>query len=136
MYAGTTQALADHSLAVMDALFAPFDEAAFPKQLSVSNLINLLESPLATRVPLPPSTYQSVNHLYPDLFTMETTASAPLLATTLVKAVQTPWPTGPPTELLYTPFWETVGYGLPEDIGRQLGLNISKSRFVPLDRIF
>jgi len=35
MYAGTTQALADHSLAVMDALFAPFDEAAFPKQLSV-----------------------------------------------------------------------------------------------------
>ncbi|KAL0035770.1 hypothetical protein WJX77_002100 [Trebouxia sp. C0004] len=38
------------------------------------------------------------------------------------------WPTGAPTELLYTPFWETVGYGLPEDIGRQLGLNISKSR--------
>jgi len=136
MCAGTTQALADQSLAVMDALFAPFDEAAFPKQLSVSNLINLLESPLATRVPLPPSTYQSVNHLYPDLFTMETTASAPLLATTLVKAVQTAWPTGAPTELLYTPFWETVGYGLPEDIGRQLGLDISKSRFVPLDRIF
>jgi len=67
---------------------------------------------------------------------METTASAPLLATTLVKAVQTPWPTGPPTEFLYTPFWETVGYGLPEVIGRQLGLNISESRFVPLDIIF
>ena len=36
MYAGTTQALADQSLAVMDAVFTPF-EAAWPKQLSVSN---------------------------------------------------------------------------------------------------
>ena len=62
MYAGTTQALADQSLAVMDALSAPF-EAAWPKQLSVSNP---LKSPLATRVPLPASTYHSVGHLHPD----------------------------------------------------------------------
>ncbi|KAL0035830.1 hypothetical protein WJX77_004656 [Trebouxia sp. C0004] len=91
--AGTTQTLADHSLAIMDALFAPFDEAIFPRQLSVPQLTKLLESPLATRVPLPPSIFQSS-----------------------------------PTELLYTPFWATVGYGLPELIGRQLGLNISESR--------
>lgn len=50
--------------------------------------------------------------------------------------MQTAWPIGAPSELLYTPFWETVGYGLPEDIGRQLGLNICKSIFVTLDRIF
>ena len=130
MHAGTTQNLADHSLAIMDALFAPFDEATFPRQLSVPQLTKLLESPLATRVPLPPSTYQSVHQLYPDLFVQETTASAPLLAPTLVKSLQTPWPTGSPTELLYTPFWATVGYGLPEVIGRQLGLNISESRCV------
>ena len=63
MNAGTTQAvkLADQSLAVMDAVFAPFDKAASPTQLSVSSLIHLLESPFANRVPLPPSTYQSVN---------------------------------------------------------------------------
>ncbi|DBA88244.1 TPA: hypothetical protein ACH3X1_016599 [Trebouxia sp. C0004] len=35
---------------------------------------------------------------------------------------------GSPPELLYTPFWAKVGYGLPEVIGRQLGLNISESR--------
>ena len=114
----------------MDTLFAPFDEATFPRQLSVPQLSKLLESPLATHVPLPPSTYQSVHQLYPDLFVEETTASAPLLASTLVKSLQTPWPTGSPTELLYTPFWATVGYGLPEVIGRQLGLNISESRCV------
>ncbi|KAL0032436.1 hypothetical protein WJX77_000530 [Trebouxia sp. C0004] len=125
---GTIQTLADHSLAIMDALFAPFDEPTFPRQLSVLQLTKLLESPLATRVPLPPSTFQSVYQLYPDLFVQETTASAPLLAPTLVRSLQTPWPTGSPTELLYTPFWSTVGYGLPELIGRQLGLNISESR--------
>ncbi len=134
-HAGTTQTLADHSLAIMDALFAPFDEATFPRQLSVPQLTNLLESPLATRVPLPPSTFQSVHQLYPDLFVQETTASAPLLAPTLVRSLQTPWPTGSPTELLYTPFWATVGYGLPELIGRQLGLNISESRCVALGRV-
>ena len=136
MHAGTTQNLADHSLAIMDALFAPFDEAAFPRQLSVPQLTKLLESPLSMRVPLPPSTYQSVHQLYPDLFAQETTASAPLLAPTLVKFLQTPWPTGSPTELLYTPFWATVGYGLPEVIGRQLGLNISESRCVATVRSF
>ncbi len=118
----------------MDALFAPFDEATFPKQLSVPQLTKLLESPLATRVPLPPSTFQSVYQLYPDLFVQETTESAPLLAPTLVKSLQTPWPTGSPTELLYTPFWSTVGYGLPEFIGRRLGLNISENRCVALGR--
>ncbi|DBB07141.1 TPA: hypothetical protein ACH3X1_011712 [Trebouxia sp. C0004] len=112
----------------MDTLFAPFDGATFPRQLSVPQLTKLLESPLATQVPLPPSTYQSVHQLYPDLFVEETNASAPLLASTLVKSLQTPWPTGSPTELLYTPFWATVGYGLPEVIGRQLGLNVSESR--------
>ena len=133
--AHTSHHLADHSLAVMDALFAPFDEATFPRQLGVLQLIKLLESPLATRVPLPPSIYQSVHQLYPDLFIQESTASAPLLAPTLVKALQTPWLTGSPTELLYTPFWATVGYGLPEVIGRQLGLNISESRCVATARV-
>ena len=119
----------------MDALFAPFDEAAFPKQLSVLQLTKLLESPFATRILLPPSTFQSVHQLYPDLFVQETTASAPLLASTLMRSLQTPWPTGSPTQLLYTPFWASVGYGLPELIGRQLGLNICESRCVALGRV-
>ncbi len=74
LHAGTTQPLADHSLAIMDALFAPFDEATFPRQLSVPQLTNLLEAPLATRVPLGPSSYQSSQQLYPDLFTPEASA--------------------------------------------------------------
>ena len=131
MYAGTAKPLPNFSLAIMDALFAPFPEAAFPK-LSVPCLISLLESPLATSVPLPMSTYQSVHQLYPDLFTVESTVSAPQLATTLVAAVQARWPTGPATEFLYTPFWDKVSYGLPELIGRQLGLNVSESRCVDL----
>ncbi len=122
----------DHSLAIMDALFAPFDAASFPKQLSVPQLTKLLEAPFATRVPLAPSDYQSSQHLYPDLFTPEASASAPLLAPTLLTSLQRPWPTGPPSEFLYTPFWATVGYGLPEVIGRQLGLNITECRFVAL----
>ena len=81
--------------------------------MSVPQLTKLLESPRATHVPLPPSTYQSVYQLYPDLFVEETTASAPLLALTLVKSLQTPWPTGPPTELLYTSFCSTTVYCLP-----------------------
>jgi len=52
-----------------------------------------------------------------------------------LKSLQTPWPTGPPSELLYTPFWATVGYGLPEVIGCQLGLNISESGCVALGRV-
>ena len=127
-YAGTRQTLVDHSRAIMDALFASFDETNFPRQLSVPQLTKLLESPLATHVPLPSSTYQSVHQMYPDLFVEETFASAPMLASTLVKALQIPWPTGPPSELLYTQFWSNVGYALPEVIGRQMGLNISESR--------
>ncbi len=132
MHAGITQPLADHSLAIMDALFAPFDEATFPRQLNVPQLTNLLKAPFATRVPLAASNYQSSQQLYPDLFSLEASFSAPLLAPTLLKSLQTPWPAGPPSEFLYTPFWATVGYGLPEFIGRQLGLNISESRCVAL----
>ena len=130
MYAGAANVVPDHSLAIMDALFAPFPEAAFPKQLNVPHLITLLESPLATSVPLPMSTYQSVHQSYPDLFSLETNASAPQLAIEFVTAVQAAWPTGSASERLYTPFWNRVGYGLPELIGRQLGLNVSESRCV------
>ena len=65
-HAGTTQTLTDHSLAIMDACFAPFDEATFPRQLSVPQLSKLLESHFAMHVPLAPSTFQSVDQLRPD----------------------------------------------------------------------
>jgi hypothetical protein len=132
IHAGSMQPVADHSLAIMDALFAPFDAASFPKQLSVPQLTQLLEAPFATRVPLAPSTYQYLQHLYPDLFTPEASTSAPLLVTTLLTALQSPWPTGPPSVFLYTPFWANVGYGFPEAIGRRLGLNITECRFVSI----
>lgn len=50
IHAGSMQLVADHSLAIMDALFAPFDAASFPNQLNVPQLTQLLEAPFATRV--------------------------------------------------------------------------------------
>ncbi len=126
------QLVADHSLAIMDALFAPFDAASFPSQLNVPQLTQLLEAPFATCVPLAPSDYQYLQHLYPDLFTIEASTSAALLVPTLLTPLQTPWPTGPPSVFLYTPFWASVGYSFPEAIGRRLGLNITTCRFVAL----
>ena len=122
-------ALVDRTIQITDALFAPFPEATFPKQLNVPQLVELLDSRLATSVPLPPSLYRHTHHLYPDLFTTESSGSAPWLAALMTCAVQDAWPNGDPSELLYVSFWHAVGYGFPELIGQRLGIDIVIRRF-------
>ena len=133
IHAGSMQLVADHSLAIMDALFAPFDAASFPNQLKKNSAADTVAgSTFCNACPLAPSNYHFSQHLYPDLFTPEASNSAPLLVSTLLTALQKPWPTGPASVFLYTPLWATVGYGFPEAIGRQLGLNIMQCRIVAL----
>lgn len=118
----------DDSIGVMQALFAPFPETTFPKTLNVTSLARLMAAPLACRVPLPQSQYQHANRLFPDLFCSETTTSAHDLHPFLITALQAPWPTGTPTELLLTPFWDTVGYKMPEFAAKHLGMAVSQNR--------
>ena len=120
----------DDSIAVMQNLFAPFPETMFPRALDTTSLAGLLGAPLACRVPLTQSQYQHANRLFPDLFCPETSISAHDLHPTLITALQASWPTGSPTELLLTPFWDTVGYKLPEFAAGHLGIAVSENRLV------
>ncbi len=120
----------DDSIGVMQALFAPFPETVFPRTLNATSLAGLMAAPLACRVPLPQSQYQHAKRLFPDLFCPETTISAHDLHPSLVTALQTSWPTGSPTKLLLTPFWEAVGYKLPEFAAGHLGIAVSENRLV------
>lgn len=118
----------DDSIGVMQALFAPFSETAFPRTLNATSLAGLMAAPLACRVPLPQSQYQHAKRLFPDLFCPETTISAHDLHPFLVTALQALWPTGTPTELLLTTFWDTVGYKMPEFAAGHLGMAVSQNR--------
>ncbi|KAL3150158.1 hypothetical protein ABBQ32_000020 [Trebouxia sp. C0010 RCD-2024] len=118
----------DGSIGVMQSLFAPFPETMFPRTLDTTSLAGLLGAPLACRVPLPQSQYQHANRLFPDLFCPETTISAHDLHPFLITALQASWPTGSPTELLLTTFWDTVGYKLPEFAAGHLGIAVSENR--------
>jgi len=120
----------DDSIGVMQSLFAPFPETMFPRTLDITSLAGLLGAPLACRVPLPQSQYQHTNRLFPCLFCPETTVSAHDLHPFLTTALQASWPTGSPTELLLTTFWDTVGYKLPEFAARHLGIAVSENRSV------
>ena len=120
----------DGSIGVMQSLFAPFPETMFPRILDTATVSGLLGAPLACRVPLPESQYQHANRLFPDLFCPETTISAHDLHPFLITALQASWPTGTPTELLLTTFWDTVGYKLPEFAAGHLGIAVSQNRSV------
>ncbi len=120
----------EDSIGVMQALFAPFPETTFPRTLDATSLAGLMAAPFACRVPLPQSQYQHARRLFPDLFCPETTTSAHDLHPFLVTALQASWPTGTPTELLLTSFWDTVGYRLPELAAGHLGLPVSQNRSV------
>ncbi|KAL0023742.1 hypothetical protein WJX77_000108 [Trebouxia sp. C0004] len=118
----------DDSIGVMQSLFAPFPEIMFPRTLDTTSLAGLLGAPLACRVPLPQSQYQHANRLFPGLFCPETTISAHDLHPYLITALQASWPTGSPTELLLTTFWDVVGYKLPEFAAGHLGIAVSENR--------
>ncbi|BDA48582.1 probable crinkler effector protein 8 [Coccomyxa sp. Obi] len=105
----------DRTIDVAAQLFAAFNFDGFPARLHRSELMQLLSAPLPVKVPVPGSLYPRYEELYPGLFEPSDSSTAVVLADRLAEALRKPWPRGePPSELMYTPFWDAVGYGLPE----------------------
>ena len=111
-------------------MFAPFEEASFPLTLQPLALQQLLATPLAARCPIPPVLWPYFNQLASNLFEQDPTRIAPELQIALGSALKTREPRGSPTELLLTPFWTSLGVGLPELASAILGLDIVINRFV------
>ena len=104
----------DRTAEVTAQLFAAFPSDAFPARLDRLKLFQLLTAPLAVKVPVPGSLCFGYEQLYPELFEPDDSRTAGELANRLGHALQTLWPLGEPNEALYTSFWDSVGYGLPE----------------------
>ena len=108
---GTSVAPTISDFSVMEAIFAPFEEPALFHAWDPQALHSLLTQPLAARCPVPASQWPHYRLLAEDLFELESSTTAPQLLSALGAALHAPWPTGTPSELLYTPFWATVGLG-------------------------
>ena len=111
-------------------MFAPFEEASFPFTLQPLSLQLLLATPLAARCPIPPVLWPYYSQLANNFFEQDRTRIAPELQIVLGSALKTIEPRGSPTELLFTPFWTSVGMGLPERASSILGFDIIINRFV------
>lgn len=126
---GTSVTPAISDSIVMDAMFAPFEEPALFHTMDAQALHGLLSQPLAARCPVPASQWPHYRLLAEGLFELESSTTAPRLLSVLGSALHAPWPTGMPSELLYTPFWATVGLGLPEFASSILGFDVSINRY-------
>ena len=126
---GTSVAPTISDFSVMEAIFAPFEEPALFHAWDPQALHSLLTQPLAARCPVPASQWPHYRLLAEDLFELESSTTAPQLLSALGAALHAPWPTGTPSELLYTPFWATVGLGLPEFASSILGFDVRINRY-------
>ncbi len=88
----------------------------------------MLEAELQTRIPVPNRYLQSYTNLYPGLFCSSSTDIAFELLHLVSYGLSVPFPLGRATELYHTPFWQAVGFGLPELMGRLLGVPLDSSR--------
>ena len=91
---------------MLDALFAPFPEAEFPRHLGADRLRALLEAPLAAQVPVSCTRFRDYDQLFPGLFVADDTRSADPLAWRLAIALIAQWPKGPANEFLCAPLLE------------------------------
>ena len=132
MLAGTvaTTPLVNRTGEVAAQLFAPFPSDAFPTRLNRLKLMQLLNAPLAAKVPVSDSMYPGYQQLHPELFEPDDSRSAGRLAVRLLQALQQTWPLGDPSENLYNSFWDSVGYGLPEFAGGLLNFEAVINRWV------
>ena len=121
----------DRTFDLTAKLFAAFPADAFPARLDRLKLIQLLSEPLPVKIPVPHMHYSDYEPLYPELFELDDSTKALQLFDRLVEALRKPWPDGPPSELLYSGFWDSVGYGLPEFAGKMLDFDAIVSRWVP-----
>ena len=113
-------------------MFAPFEEASLPLKLKPLALQKLLDTPLAAHCPVPPVQYPRFSQLANNnnFFEQHPTRMALELQCKLGLALMEREPAGSATEILLTPFWTSVGMGLPEVASAILGLDIIINRFV------
>ena len=132
--AGHRAALSNDSFNLAASLFAPFREQDFPLVCSADVLIRLLKQPPAASVPVPQSLLTECQSSWTDwqhpLFMPEGMTCAPALYPLLHNAICCPLPRGRPSELLLTPFWNSIGMHFPERIGPLLGLDFVIDRWV------
>lgn len=121
----------DRTFDLTAKLFAAFASDVFPARLDRLKLIQLLSAPLPVKIPVPRVNYPEYEQLYPELFELDDSTRALQLFDRLVEALRKPWPDGKPNEQLYTGFWDSVGYGLPEFAGKMLDFDAIVNRWVP-----
>ena len=103
-------------------MIASFGEPALFHAMDAQTLHSLLTQPLAARCPVPVSQWPHYQLLAEHLFELESSTTAPRLLSALGAALHAPFPTGTPSELLYTPFWATVGLGCQSSRAASLAL--------------
>ena len=119
----------DRDFDITNAMFAPFEESTFPSSLNnIQALQQLLNMPLAARCPMHPSQWPRFQSLADSIFQEDATRTAPELQSRLTSAVLIHFPLSSDSELNLTGFWDVVGFGLPEFVGRVLGFAVIKQR--------
>ena len=102
----------------------------FPRHFNPAEITSLLNAPFAASVPVTESEFLQYQPLCPGLFRVDQTMSALKLEQRLAEALYKDWPLGTPSELLYTPFWDSVGFQFPEFAGRIVGVSLVENRYV------
>lgn len=88
----------------------------------------MLEAELQTQIPVPDMQLTHFNSLFPDLFRSSSVENAIPLLQIVGLGLETPAPRGRASELYYTPFWQAIGFGLPEFLCRLLHVPLESSR--------
>ena len=128
--------LPDSSPSVLDQLCAPFPSELFPRHFNPAEITSLLNTPFAASVPVTESEFLQYQPLCPGFFRADQTMSAVKLAQRLAEALYKDWPLGTPSELLYTPFWDSVGFQFPKFAGRVVGVSLVENRYVLFKQLF
>lgn len=124
--------LLDSSQAVIRDLFAPFPAEGFPLQAERTTLMELLQSPFTTTVPVSPLQHQLLGGFCPDLFRVDDTRAATRLECRLSAALLTDCIPDSPTKHDLMSSWDNVGFELPAWVGKRLGLDLKMRRYSQL----
>lgn len=118
----------DSSVEVARKLFAVFPQ--MPLELEEGRLRELLNTPPACTVPVSATELGGNLELWPmdweggALFKLAQQGEhCRKLQFMLEKALRATWPSGTPSQLLYTPYWNDVGWALPKAVADLLEVN-------------
>ncbi len=119
----------DSSITVAEELFASFSEELFSPELDVQTLKRMLIQPVKVQVPVAAPVFEMYHTLMPMLYRSSNTENAKAMANRLDSALATSWPTGAPSELNSTGFWDLLGFKLPEFAQQYVDCGVSCSRY-------